>query len=90
MPYTFTIDNNNYVSKRVVVEPEFSQEVLEGAEVLEMTPQEIVEAAEYYLMPPEDYAFTMMLSKKINKKVSQRLREQLNLSREEKNTIYSA
>lgn len=78
MPYTFTIDNNNYVSKRVVVESEFSQEVLEAAEVLQMTPQEIVEAAEYYLMPPEDYAFTMMLSKKINKKVSQRLREQLN------------
>lgn len=78
MPYTFTIDNNNYVSKRVVVESEFSQEVLEAAEVLQMTPQEIVEEAEYYLMPPEDYAFTMMLSKKINKKVSQRLREQLN------------
>ena len=47
--------------------------------VLKMTPEEIVEAAKEEGMTPEDYAFVMMISKKINKKVSQRLRERFNL-----------
>jgi hypothetical protein len=39
-----------------------------------MTPEEIIEAATEEEMTPEDYAFIMMLSKKINRKISQRLK----------------
>lgn len=95
MPYTFTINNNsgqtlNFTdvikepqktthNNIIATEPSYSEEVLEASEVLQMTPEEIVEAAEYYQMTPDDYAFTMMLSKKINRKVSNRLRDQFKL-----------
>ncbi len=65
--------------KTTLAKSAFSKEVLEASKVLEMTPNEIVEAAEREKMSPEDYAFTMMLSKKINRNISQRLREKFNL-----------
>jgi hypothetical protein len=57
----------------------FSQEVLEAAEKLKMTPTEIVEAAKKYRMTPDDYALSMVLSDEINGNISQRLREKFNL-----------
>ena len=54
-------------------EPIFSQEVLEAAEKLKMTPTEIVEEAKKYHMSADDYAFTMVLSKKINHNITQRM-----------------
>ena len=57
----------------------FSQEVLEAAEKLKMTPAEIVEAAKKYRMTPDDYALSMVLSDEINGNISQRLREKFNL-----------
>ena len=79
MPYTITITDNNpqalhlvrylktldFVKVTKQKEPKYSQEVLDASKVLKMT--------------PEDYAFVMTISKKINKKVSQRLRERFNL-----------
>lgn len=57
----------------------FSQEVLEAAEKLKMTPTEIAEAAKKYRMTPDDYALSMVLSDEINGNISQRLREKFNL-----------
>ena len=57
----------------------FSQEVLEAAEKLKMTPAEIAEAAKKYRMTPDDYALSMVLSDEINDNISQRLREKFNL-----------
>ena len=57
----------------------FSQEVLEAAEKLKMTPAEIAEAAKKYRMAPDDYALSMVLSDEINGNISQRLREKFNL-----------
>jgi hypothetical protein len=57
----------------------FSQEVLEAAEKLKMTPAEIVEAAKKYRMTPDDYALSMVLSDEINGNISQHLREKFNL-----------
>ena len=57
----------------------FSQEVLEAAEKLKMTPAEIAEAAKKYRMTPDDYALSMVLSDEINGNISQRLREKFNL-----------
>ena len=54
-------------------EPIFSQEVLEAAEKLKMTPTEMVEEAKKYHMSADDYAFTMVLSKKINHNITQRM-----------------
>ena len=65
--------------KTAPIETHFSQEILEAAQVLEMTPTEIVKAAEKYEMTPDDYAFTMVLSKEINGNISQRLIEKFNL-----------
>ena len=93
MPYTITIADNNpqalhlvrylktldFVKVKKQKEPKYSQEVLDASKVLKMTPEEIVEAAKEEEMTPEDYAFVMTISKKINKKVSQRLRERFNL-----------
>ena len=93
MPYTITITDNNpqalhlvrylktldFVKVTKQKEPKYSQEVLDDSKVLKMTPEEIVEAAKEEEMTPEDYAFVMTISKKINKKVSQRLRERFNL-----------
>ena len=93
MPYTITITDNNpqalhlvrylktldFVKVTKQKEPKYSQEVLDASNVLKMTPEEIVEAAKEEEMTPEDYAFVMTISKKINKKVSQRLRERFNL-----------
>ena len=79
MSYTITINSHSpaveglvqylksldFVSVTKQKDPTYSEEVLEASIVLKMT--------------PEDYAFVMMISKKINKKVSQRLRERFNL-----------
>ena len=79
MSYTITINSHSpaveglvqylksldFVSVTKQKDPTYSEEVLEASMVLKMT--------------PEDYAFVMMISKKINKKVSQRLRERFNL-----------
>ena len=75
MPITISLDPNEtealaVASKEVSL---YSEEVLEASKVLKMTPEEIVEAATEE-MTPEDYAFIMMLSKKINRKISQRLK----------------
>ena len=48
----------------------FSQEVLEAAEKLKMTPAEIAEAAKKYRMTPDDYALSMVLSDEINGNIS--------------------
>lgn len=60
-------------TQTVISEPTFSEEVLEASKVLKMTPQEIAEAAEEEKMTPEDYAFIMMLSKKINHNIAKRM-----------------
>ncbi len=79
MSYTITINSHSpaveglvqylksldFVSVTKQKDPTYSEEILEASIVLKMT--------------PEDYAFVMMISKKINKKVSQRLRERFNL-----------
>ena len=93
MSYTITINSHSpaveglvqylksldFVSVTKQKDPTYSEEVLEASMVLKMTPEEIVEAAKEEGMTPEDYAYVMMISKKINKKVSQRLRERFNL-----------
>ena len=66
-------------AKTGLKKPTFSQEVLEAAEKLKMTPTEIVEAAKKYHMTPDDYALSMVLSDEINGNISQRLREKFNL-----------
>ena len=66
-------------AKEGLKKPTFSQEVLEAAEKLKMTPAEIVEAAKKYRMTADDYALTMVLSDEINGNISQRLREKFNL-----------
>lgn len=57
----------------------FSQEVLEAAEKLKWTPDEIVEAAKREKMSPEDYAFTLLLSKKINHNIAKRVCEDFDI-----------
>ena len=66
-------------AKTGLKEPAFSQEVLEAAEKLKWTPSEIVEAAKREEMSPEDYAFTMLLSKKINHNIAKRVCEDFNI-----------
>ena len=57
----------------------YSEEVLEAAKALKMTPEEIAEAAKEEEMTPEDYAFIMMLSKKINHNIAKRVAKDFNL-----------
>ncbi len=45
-----------------------------------MTPEEIVEAATEEEMTPEDYAFIMMLSKKVNHNIAKRWDQHFNFS----------
>ena len=71
-------------AKTGLKEPAFSQEVLEAAEKLKWTPAEIVEAAKREEMSPEDYAFTMLLSKKINHNIAKRVCEDFNISYKKK------
>ena len=66
-------------AKTGLKEPTFSQEVLEAAEKLKWTPDEIVEAAKREKMSPEDYAFTMLLSKKINHNIAKHWDKHFNL-----------
>ena len=66
-------------SKTGLKEPAFSQEVLEAAEKLKWTPDEIVEAAKREKMSPEDYAFTLLLSKKINHNIAKRVCEDFDI-----------
>lgn len=65
--------------KEGLKKPAFSQEVLEAAEKLKWTPDEIVEAAKREKMSPEDYAFTLLLSKKINHNIAKRWDKHFNL-----------
>ena len=66
-------------AKTELKKPTFSQEVLEAAEELKWTPDEIVEAAKKEKMSPEDYAFTMLLSKKINHNIAKHWDKHFNL-----------
>ena len=77
---TLDLEKSSKAKKKTApIETHFSQEILEAAQVLETTPIEIVKAAEKYQMAPDDYAFTMVLSKEINGNISQRLIEKFNL-----------
>ena len=57
----------------------FPQEVLEAAEKLKWTTVDIVEAAKREKMSPEDYAFTLLLSKKINHNIAKRVCEDFDI-----------
>jgi len=79
MPYTITITDNNpqalhlvrylktldFVKVTKQKEPKYSQEVLDASKVLKMT--------------PEDYAFVMTISKKINHNIAKRWDEHFNI-----------
>ena len=83
MCYTITINSNSTQAQNLVnyiktfdfaeVTSTFSEEVLEASKVLKVTPSEIVAAAEEYKMSPDDYAWTMMISKKINRNIAKRV-----------------
>lgn len=92
MCYTITINSNSAQAENLVnyirtfdfaevteVTPTFSQEVLEASKVLKVTPEEIVASAEEYQMSPDDYAWTMMISKKINRNITKRMCKDFNI-----------
>ena len=83
MCYTITINSNSTQAQNLVnyiktfdfaeVTSTFSEEVLEASKVLKVIPSEIVAAAEEYKMSPDDYAWTMMISKKVNRNIAKRV-----------------
>ena len=93
MSYTITINSHSpaveglvqylksldFVSVTKQKDPTYSEEVLEASIVLKMTPEEIVEAAKEEGMTPEDYAFVMMISKKINRNITKRMCKDFNI-----------
>jgi hypothetical protein len=88
MCYTITINSNSVQAQNLVnyiktfdfaeVTPIFSEEVLEASKVLKMTPEEIIAAAKEEEMTPDDYAWVMMISKKINRNIARRMDEHFN------------